>query len=223
MFQFHLSLIFTSLLIALSSHAVQKKGSSQTPPIKQSQSSEALLLKTLVDLTKAPMTKMVSTKSVESALIGKKTTYTGEIFLSQGKFRWDTKTPEKSTLLFDGKILWVIEDRFVTKTQLKKNLKSQTLTAILMSPKSLKKKFDLVEKTNSPSEIAFSLKPKAKDLSVNDIVITMDAASHSLKQISYNDYDVKTVIDFQNIEKLKKIEKSYFVYKPKPGDQVTEM
>lgn len=220
----HFNIILICILLTPFSFAAKKKtANAQAVKTEKTLTSEQQLLKALSDLTQAPMTKIESTKTVESSLIGKKTNYTGDIFLSQGKFRWDTKTPEKSTLLFDGKILWVIEDRFVTKTQLKKNMKSQTLNIILMDPKSLKKKFDLIEKKDVVGEISFQLKPKAKDISVKDIVISMDSSSKALKQLSYNDNDAKTIILFHKIEKLNKAEKSYFTYKPKPGDQVTEM
>jgi len=186
-------------------------------------SSQDQLIKTLVSLTSSPMTKITSTKIVESSLVGKKTNYTGEIFLSQGKFRWDTKTPEISTLLFDGKALWVIENQFITKTKLSKDAKSQTLTTILFNPKSLKKKFDLEEKSSTENAIVISLKPKAKDITVSDIVVTYNSVTKDLEQLSYSENDNKTTIEFHKIEKMKKANASYFKYKAKPGDKITEL
>lgn len=186
-------------------------------------SNETQLIKTLTSLTDAPMTKIGSTKIVESALIGKKTNYVGEILLSHGKFRWNTFSPEKSTLLFDGKTLWVIQDQFVTKQKLSKNMKSQTLKTILFDPKTLKKKFTLTERKEAPEVIAFSLKSKAKDVAVNNIVVTLDSNTKELKKLSYDENDSKTVIEFNSIEKLQKADSSQFTYKPKAGDQVTEM
>ena len=224
MTRFHFCNFLICFLLTSPVLAVKKNSApSRSTKVEKKATSEEIFIKSLLDLSKSPMTKIESTKTVESSLIGKKTNYTGDIFLSHGKFRWDTKTPEKSTLLFDGKTLWVIEDRFVTKTQVTKNMKSQTLQTILMDPKSLKQKFDLTEKKENSNEITFSLKPKTKDIAAKDIVLSIDVVSKDLKQLSYNDNDAKTTIQFHKIEKMKKIDKSYFTYKPKPGDQVTEM
>lgn len=186
-------------------------------------SQEKQLLQTLSALTNAPMTRIESTKTVESSLIGKKTNYTGEILLSRGKFRWNTFSPEKSTLLFDGKTLWVIQDQFVTRTKLSSNAKSQTLIAILFDPKSLKKKFELKETKNNSEEISFALKAKAKDVTVTNIQIVLDATTKELKKLSYSENDTQTVIEFHKVEKIQKADTKQFVFKPKPGDQVTEM
>jgi outer membrane lipoprotein-sorting protein len=210
-------------LVGYSSNVPKKDLTTAITNNSAESSREKQLIQSLASLTDSPMTKMNSIKTVESSLIGKKTKYSGEIYLSRGKFRWNTFTPEKSTLVFDGKNLWIVQDQFVTRTILSKDQKSQTLRSILLDPKSLKKKFDLKKKNETPTELSFHLIPKSKDLTVTNIQVTIDATNSDLKTLTYNDNDNQTVIEFDKIEKLKKADAKQFLFKPKPGDQVTEM
>ena len=63
-------------------------------------------------------------KTVTSEMLAKETTYSGKIKLSNGKFRWENESPEKTLLLFDGKNLFSVQypsKEFNTGTQVAKS------------------------------------------------------------------------------------------------------
>lgn len=216
-----LLLLCTACVVGLNAETLFAK-SKKISHQKKSSAAHDVLLQALLDLNSSALTKIESTKTVESSLIGKKTDYAGNIFLSQGKFRWDTIAPEKSSIIFDGKIVWVVDGQYITKTVVTKNLKSQTLQNILLNPKSLNKKFT-VKQTEAAGMFNFSLIPLGKDIDAKDIVLKLDAATKEIKQLSFSESDTKTLIVFHKIEKLPKADSKLFTYKIKPGDQVTEM
>lgn len=54
----------------------------------------------------AKLIKLEVKKTVKSDLLAQDKIFDGQIFISQNLFRWDTENPDKSQLLFDGKIIW---------------------------------------------------------------------------------------------------------------------
>ena len=69
---------------------------------------------------KSKMVSMNVEKTVVSEILAKETTYSGQIKLSSGKFRWENEKPEKTLLLFDGKNLFSVQypsKEFNTGTQ----------------------------------------------------------------------------------------------------------
>lgn len=197
---------------------------------KKGPSSSAVLAKVLEKYRKTPLVEMDTKKAVESELLEKTTVYEGTLTLGRGKFRWLTKTPEASEVIFDGKSFYSIQDGQVLRSKVTSNLKQQSLMAVLFNPKKLEDKFDVKTKeeavktgTKSPRQ-AFDLVPKKKDVEITDLQITVNVEAQSLEQISYTD-EVGNRI---KITMGKPIFRSTahsesFSYKPKQGEKIIDL
>ena len=107
---------------------------------------------TIQKYQKSKMVSMKVEKTVISEILSKETTYSGQIQLSNGKFRWQNETPEKTLLLFDGKNLFSVQypsKEFksglqVAISKIDEKGKKQILIASLLSPNSAKSKFKVL-------------------------------------------------------------------------------
>jgi outer membrane lipoprotein-sorting protein len=97
----------------------------------------------------AKVVKSELIKLVKYELTGKEVKNEGEVAISEGLFRLENKSPEKSLIVYDGNILWNEQkpsDDFggptqVTKSVIGKKNKSQTFFATMLSKEPVTKYF----------------------------------------------------------------------------------
>lgn len=166
-------------------------------------------------------------KTVKSKVLSKETKFVGRIYLSQAKFRWDTDTPEKTQIIFDGKTIWNIQHPNielpgplqVAKSKVDNNSKKQILLATLLGSGGVKKNFKVLKTENQKDEKIYFLDPKGEDLQVKDLVIHI--SNKRISNLSYKD-DIGNLTEmaFKNIEFGKKEKPKLFNYSPPKNAQV---
>ena len=181
---------------------------------------------------KSKMVSMNVEKIVVSEILAKETTYSGQIKLSSGKFRWENEKPEKTLLLFDGKNLFSVQypsKEFNTGTQVAKSKidekgKKQILIASLLSPNSAKSKFKLLSEKKGPVLTEVEIQPDSPDLQIKNLTLSIHQKTKQIQNISYKD-DVGnlTKMSFSNIKFDTKADPKLFQYKIPKDAQVTNL
>ncbi len=166
-------------------------------------------------------------KTVKSKVLNKETKFAGKIYLSQSKFRWDTDTPEKTQIIFDGKTIWNVQHPSaelpgpvqVAKSKVDKNTKKQILLATLLGTSEVKKNFKVLKTETQKDEKVYFLEPKGGDLQVKDLVIRLNGKK--INSIMFKD-DIgnQTEMSFKNVEFSKKQNAKLFNYTPPKEAQV---
>jgi outer membrane lipoprotein carrier protein len=178
------------------------------------------------------LVKIEADKKVTSELLGKTTNYEGEIYLSQGKFRWENATPEQTLLLFDGDTIWNVQyppkdlggPVQVAKAKLDKNTKSQILISTLIGKEPIDKNFKVISEKTDKETLKVELQPLSGDLRVKGLTLDVDLKSKQIKKISYkDDVDNTTEIQLKKTEFISKENKDLFKYKIPKDAQVTNL
>jgi outer membrane lipoprotein-sorting protein len=157
------------------------------------------------------MYQMPVEKVVVYELLDKTTTSTGEIYVAGGKFRWDTHTPEKSMVLYDGKILWAVQypdkdlggPTQVTKSRIDAKAKDQLLVKILTDKARFSTKFKITDKKTADGMTVYSLEPLKEDPTIRKFSAGLNAKSGKLIELSYTD-EVGNLTTIKILEKYKK-------------------
>jgi len=178
------------------------------------------------------LVKIETDKKVTSELLGKTTTYQGEIYLSQGKFRWENEKPDQTLLLFDGDTIWNVQyppkdlggQVQVAKAKLDKNTKSQILISTLIGKEPIDKNFKIINEKTESEKLSVELQPLSGDLRVKDLSMEVDLKSKQITKISYkDDVDNTTEIQLKKTEFISKENKDLFKYKIPKDAQVTNL
>lgn len=181
---------------------------------------------------KSKMVSMNVEKTVTSEMLAKETTYSGKIKLSNGKFRWENESPEKTLLLFDGKNLFSVQypsKEFNTGTQVAKSKidekgKKQILISSLLSPSNANSKFKMLSEKKGTNLTEVEIQPDSSDLQVKNLILSIDQKTKQIQNISYKD-DVGnlTKMSFSNIKFESKADPKLFQYKIPKDAQVTNL
>ena len=178
------------------------------------------------------MVSMKVEKTVVSEILSKETVYSGSIQLSNGKFRWENETPEKTLLLFDGKTLFNVQyppKEFksgvqVAKSKISENEKKKILIASLLSPSQSKSEFKVLKEKKGPILTELEIQPEPDNLQIKDLVISIHSKAQKIQNISYKD-DVGnlTKMAFSEIKFQSKADPKLFQYKIPKDAQVTNL
>ncbi len=194
------------------------------------QAAEPDLKKVLSKLYKSPMVTFEVEKKTKSELLGNETVSPGKIYLSSKKFRWDTEGNEKSKIIYDGKIIWTIQDPpkgfkappQITKMKLDKKSEGQVFLNNLFQ-ENFNLHFKLTKKEKNEKIWSFYLKPLQKNLGVDELKIKVDV-KNEIKEISYVDeIQNKIFIAVNKTTISKKLNSKLFQFKPPNGAQVNEL
>lgn len=178
------------------------------------------------------MSKTDVEKTVTSEVLEKTTTSSGRLFAGGHKLRWETESPEKSMILFDGTILWTFlypSDELggpiqVTKSKLDIKAKTQILVRLVTSKEAPSKNFDVLERTEADGIVRWKLKPKQDDPTVKDFSVAVESKKKLLREIEYRDeIGNKTTLKFGIPEKIKNPDAKQFKAEVPKGAQVTEL
>jgi outer membrane lipoprotein-sorting protein len=152
----------------------------------------------------AKLVKLDVRKKVKSDFLGKEQIFVGKIFVSQKRFRWDTETPDKSQLIYDGDMIWNVQyppKEFksvpnVAKMKVDKNSKKQLLLSLLLNNEPLSKNFKVLSPTQSEGIINVNLEPKNSELSIKTLTVKIESKKKEITAISYTD-DIGNVTDIE--------------------------
>lgn len=169
-------------------------------------------------------------KSVTSELLQKTTTSQGEIFLGQGKLRWEVKTPEKALILFDGKFLWTEqfvtgeadETPQVTKSKIAKSQKDQDLIKLLTGEK-WSNYLTIAEESKEGENDIIKMSPKSTSSDIKEFSFVVNGKG-VLTELRYVDeVGNATSLKILKSETVKKPKKGLFTYKVPASAQVNEI
>lgn len=168
-------------------------------------------------------------KSVVSELLGKETKSEGVVNVRKNRFRWEVDGAEKSTLVYDGAVLWIAtyppkgfdEAVQVTKTKINRKSDDQVLFRLLTGDLVPSKSFTLVSRKTENGITSFVLKGKSEDSGVKDLTVRL--RGETLSGLSYRD-DVENLTDLniKKIENVKAPAKNLFKFEIPKGAEVNE-
>lgn len=171
-------------------------------------------------------------KTVVYDLLDKTQKSAGDIYVGQGKFRWETTSPEKSRIVFDGKTLWTLQEpppslggaAQITKSQLSGKAKDQVLVKLLAGRDKFSSKFTTLKSEEKDGLKVYALEPVKKDPTIKAFSLAIDPSDKTLHRISYTDeVGNKTAIEIQKIEKVKKADPGLFHMEIPKGAEVNEL
>jgi len=178
------------------------------------------------------MVQMDVKKVIDSELLGKQTTYDGKIYLADGKFRWENKTPDETLLVFDGATIWSVQippkafggPNQVGIGKVDKKTKSQILISTLLGRDPISKSFKVLKEEKTKDSVKVEIAPLKDDLVVKSITLLLNPKEKKLMELSYvDDVGNKTKMQFSNIKFLNKEDKKLFKYQPSKSDQVSNL
>lgn len=161
---------------------------------------------------KAKAIKAKIKKTVVQEAMGTETKGQGEFYFSKGKLRMDMQSPEKSTLVYDGKVIW-FESQIegfdggpatvqVTKMKMGKLRKTDSLLATLFEEKDILKHFRLISsKTTKPGMNTFVFEPS--DKSKTEVQqLEIGTKNKNIDRIAYRDQvENKVSFEFSDLKK----------------------
>lgn len=149
-----------------------------------------------------------------------------QFYSYQKLFRFDTFQTNKSTLLFDGKVFWILEyDKIndkdpsqITKTDKPKN--QNLFFKDLFDKKKFEKSFSVKEVSNNPKKLIYEIKPLSENfLPLKNIKLTI--INNSLFSLEYqDDIENQTSLKFISIKCEKSVDKNKFIFKPNSNNNV---
>ncbi len=240
--------LFCFLVITVSSHSKEKINSETQPtvsPVAKVDSKKKKIskkedvkvdIKSLQEVSdkyrKTRLVKSDMLKIVKTELTGKEIRNEGSIAISDGNFRIESNTPEKSLIVFDGKNLWNEQSSNsefgggaqVTHQVLNKRNKGQVLIATLLTKEPLMKHFKVTKSELSEDSISYYADSINADINVKDFKITIIPKKKVVSEISFKD-DIGnlTTMKFSNTQFKDAPEKKLFKYTPPKGAQVTKL
>lgn len=180
----------------------------------------------------AKMVEMNVDKTIKSELLGKETKDSGMMYLSAGKFRWETEAPQKSLLVFDGSTIWTVQylpKEFgggvqVGKSKVDKKTKSQILISTLLGNEPIEKNFKVLKEEKNGDVTKVEVAPQGNDLTVKKLNLVLNTKEKALSEVSYvDDVGNLTTLKFSKIGFKKTVDKKKFEYQPPSDAMVTDL
>ena len=181
-------------------------------------------------LRKSPMITFEVEKRTKSELLGKETKAPGTIYVSSNKFRWDTAGDEKSKIIYDGSVIWTIQDPpkgfkappQITKVKMSKKSEGQLFLNSLFQ-ENFNGQFQLTKKEKIDGSWVFFLKPLKKNVGIEELKIKI-GEERDIEEIDYVDeVQNKTSVIISKTNLSNKIDLKLFQYYPPKGSQVNEL
>ena len=169
-------------------------------------------------------------KTIHSDVMGTDKVYKGRAYLAGALFRFETEAPEKTLVVYDGKILWVVrypDADFggkieASRIHLKSKQKDQLVLSQLLSEGKLLESFDVVKTAEEKELISYEGKPKDKSMNIQKV--NLQVKNKNLQILEYVDeVGNKTSLKITSQKLLKNLDTKHFVYHPEKGAQVTDL
>ncbi len=166
-------------------------------------------------------------KTVAQEVIGTENSGDGLFYFSKGKLRLEMGEPENTTLVYDGKTIWM-ETRLdkdtieVTKVRSKELKKNDSLLATLFERKNILQTFTMISAREKDGVNLYSFEPRDKkktEIRLLDIALS----GKELARVAYKD-DRENRVTFEFTDLVREpVPSSKFNYKPPKGANITEM
>lgn len=166
-------------------------------------------------------------KTVAQEVIGTESSGEGRFFFSKGKLRLEMDEPENTTLVYDGRTIWM-ETRLdkdtveVTKVKSKALQKNDSLLATLFERKNILQSFTMISAGEKDGKNVYTFEPRdKKKTEIRILDIALDG--QELAGIAYED-DRENRVTFEFTDLVREpVPAKKFNYKPPKGANVTEM
>jgi outer membrane lipoprotein-sorting protein len=177
---------------------------------------------------KAPAVTAKVKKTVVQEMTGVDTKSTGNFYYSKGKLRLDFIEPEKTTLVYDGRYVWLearLDDKKVQVTKLRTNelKKSKSVITALFDQKDVLRGFKLVKSGKEDGAKVYTFAPKNKKAGGEVTSLEVALKGKDISRIGYTD-EVENKVNFYFTDLTRgKVDARKFSYKPPKNAEVTEI
>lgn len=176
----------------------------------------------------APAIQAKVKKTVVQETMGTENSSTGDFYFSKGKLRLDFTSPEKTSLVYDGKYVWLesrLDDKNIQVTKMRTNelRRSKSVLTALFEKKDILRNFKLLKTADVDGAKNYFFEPKKKKAEDEIQQLQIVLKNKELERISYKDQLENTVsFDFSQVTKGK-VPATTFSYKVPKNAQVTEI
>lgn len=217
-------LLFAFIFAVSAAPAFAKVKAGKKKPVLAAKDVETVL----AAYRKAPAIQAKVKKTVVQETMGTENTSTGEFFFSKGKLRLDFTEPEKTSLVYDGKFVWLesrLDDQNIQVTKMRTNelKRSKSVLTALFEKKDVLRNFKMVKAAEEKGSKNYFFEPKKKKTDDEIQLLQVVLKNKELERISYKDQLENTVsFDFSDLTKGK-VPAAKFSYKIPKNAQVTEI
>ncbi len=152
----------------------------------------------------------------------------GKFFFSKGKLRLDFTQPDKTSLIYDGKTVWLetqLDEKTVQVTKIRRNelARSSSVVSALFENKNILRTFKLEKSSSTKGRRTYVFVPKKKKSDDEIQFLEVVLNKKELERIKYKDQIGNTVVfDFKNLTRGK-VPATKFSYTPPKNAEVTEI
>ncbi len=182
----------------------------------------------LAKYREAPAVTAKVKKTVSSEWMGSQDPSQGDFYFSKGKLRLDFTQPEKSTLVYDGKYVWLesrLDEKTVNVTKLRANdlKRSKSVLTALFEKKNVLNGFKFLRKTSEGGAATYAFEPKDKIKESELLQLSVTLKARDLSRISYKDtLENEVSFDFTDLTPGE-VPAAKFQYTPPKNADVTEI
>lgn len=197
-----------------------------------SKESEKAISDVFAKYRKASFVEMKIEKKVISELMGTEKSSTGQAVIGSKKFRFESESPEKALVVYNGKTLWNIQypaEGAPGKTQaarvaITKKSRSQIFLLELLQGEPVTKEFDLSEEKKDGDKLQVTAKPKTNKYDLSLVSLKFDLKSKRLSEVEYSDdLGNKTTFKLVDQKNIKKVDSKKFDFKPGSDVEVVDL
>ncbi len=177
---------------------------------------------------KAPAISAKVKKTVVQEMTGVDNKSSGNFYYSKGKLRLDFTEPEKTTLVYDGKYVWLesrLDEKKVQVTKMRTNelKKSKSVITALFDQKDVLRSFKLVKTATENGAKVYTFEPKDKKSRGEVTMLEVALKAKDIQRITYTD-EVENKVSFIFSDLTKgDVPAARFSYKPPKNAEVTEI
>lgn len=166
-------------------------------------------------------------KTTANEVIGNESTGDGKFYFSKGKLRLEMGEPENTTVVYDGKTIWMetrLDEQTVNVTKIKSRelKKNDTLLASLFDKKDLLQSFAMTKAREEDGKKIYTFEPKARiKTEVRGLEIALEGKD--LQRVTYrDDLENRVSFEFKDLQRGT-IPSAKFKYQPPKGASVTDI
>lgn len=181
---------------------------------------------------KAAYVEMKVEKKVISELMGTEKASSGQALIGSKKFRFESESPEKALVVYNGKTLWNVQypaEGAEGKTQaarvaITKKSRSQIFLLELLQGEPITKEFELSEEKKDGNSLQVTAKPKTNKYDLSLVALKFDLKSKRLSEVEYSDdLGNKTTFKLLDQKNIKKVDGKKFDFKPGSEVEVVDL
>lgn len=176
---------------------------------------------------KAEAFKAKVKKTTANELIGNESTGEGKFYFSKGKLRLEIGEPENTTVVYDGKTIWMetrLDEGTVNVMKIKSGQlqKNDTLLASLFEKKDLLQTFAMTKANEENGLKVYLFEPK-KRIKTEVRALEIALEGKDLQRVTYkDDRENRVSFEFKDLERGS-VPAARFKYHPPNGASVTDL